>query len=68
MTSTVRWVSCVQHLMLLFPHGVRFVEMGPRPVLTNLMEQIQPRLECHFVGNAARLNKFLARLESMVLP
>ncbi len=59
-TSPVRWVQSMQ---LLLAAGVNlFVEVGPGKVLSGLMRQIDPQVECLRVEDSGTLNDVIAKM------
>jgi [acyl-carrier-protein] S-malonyltransferase len=59
-TGTVRWVDCVQSLLVAGAEV--FVEAGPGKVLTGLLRQIDRSLKCVNVEDVASLEKAMGEL------
>ncbi|MEI6971706.1 MAG: ACP S-malonyltransferase [bacterium] len=59
-TSTVKWVSCIQHLR---DAGVdRYVEVGPGRILSGLIKRIDSKAFLHSIQDLATLKKAVTEL------
>ncbi len=58
LTASVRWTDSVQWMV---EHGVsKFVEIGPKDILTGLIKRIAKDVEAHTVGTPDHIAAFLA--------
>jgi [acyl-carrier-protein] S-malonyltransferase len=60
LTSPVRWVECVRHMVEA--GCTSFVEVGPGAVLKGLLKRIAPEATCCAVGDPASLEAALETL------
>jgi [acyl-carrier-protein] S-malonyltransferase len=61
LTSTVRWTESVQHMIA--EGADRFVEFGPKDVLSGLVKRIDGSKPAHSLTNLSTLQQFVQSLE-----
>ena len=59
LTTSVRWVACMEHIVRLGGDNPRFVEIGPGAVLAGLLKRIVPEANVVSLGTADEVTRFM---------